>query len=55
MIIALKSIVNYETMGSRRKKFKGLVLSKFVSNATTNNKVYKGLKYVFIEFAKSNL
>jgi hypothetical protein len=31
MIVALKSIVNYETMGSRRKKFKGLVLSKFVS------------------------
>jgi hypothetical protein len=24
MIIALKSIVNYETMGSRWKKFKGL-------------------------------
>lgn len=37
------------------KNSKGLGFVQLCQYATTNNKVYKGLKHVFIKFAQSNL
>jgi hypothetical protein len=49
MTIALKSVINYETLGFNH------AFSKTCQNATMDEKVYKDLKYVFIKSIKGDL
>jgi hypothetical protein len=54
LIDILKSIIQCETLGLE-ESFQGTcfdhVFSKVCQYATTNDKVYKSLKYVFIKYA----